>query len=268
MSAYATSGWTALGDPTRRAIFERLVERPHAVGDLAGELPVSRPAVSQHLKVLKSAGLVVDRRAGKHRIYQVDPDGLAALRAELDRFWNSTLTAYKAIVEKPAKEILMSTQAEATTSVQASIVVEASIERAFQVFTSEFDSIKPHEHNLLQVEIAETVLEPHVGGYIYDRGVDGSECRWARMLAYEPPHRLVFSWDIGPTWQIEPDPAKTSEVEVRFIAEAPERTRVEIDHRNIDRHGEGWEGVRDAVGSDDGWLLYLRRFVDVVTEAH
>ena len=264
MSAYAISGWTALGDPTRRAIFERLVERPRAVGELADGLPVSRPAVSQHLKVLKSAGLVVDRQAGKHRIYQVDPDGLAALRAELDRFWNSTLTAYKAIVEKPAKEILMSTQAEATTSVQASIVVEASIERAFQVFTSEFDSIKPHEHNLLQVEIAETVLEPHVGGYIYDRGVDGSECRWARMLAYEPPHRLVFSWDIGPRWQIEPDPAKTSEVEVRFIAEAPERTRVEIDHRNIDRHGEGWEGVREGVASNEGWPLYLQRYAKLL----
>jgi len=264
VSAYATSGWTALGDPTRRAIFERLVERPHAVGDLAGELPVSRPAVSQHLKVLKSAGLVVDRQAGKHRIYQVDPDGLAVLRAELDRFWNRTLTTYKAVVEKPAKEILMSTQAEATTSVRASIVVDAPIERAFQVFTSDFGSIKPREHNLLQVEIAETVLEPRVGGYIYDRGVDGSECRWARVLAYEPPHRLLFSWDISPHWQIEPDPAKTSEWEVRFIAEAPERTRVEIEHRDLDRHGEGWEGVREGLASNEGWPLYLQRYAKLL----
>jgi DNA-binding transcriptional ArsR family regulator len=97
--AYATSGWTALGDPTRRAIFERLVERPRAVRDLAEGLPVSRPAVSQHLKVLKNAGLVADRQAGKQRIYQVDPDGLAVLRGELDRFWNKTLAAYKAVVE-------------------------------------------------------------------------------------------------------------------------------------------------------------------------
>jgi DNA-binding transcriptional ArsR family regulator/uncharacterized protein YndB with AHSA1/START domain len=259
-----TSGWTALGDPTRRAIFERLVEHPRAVTELADELPVSRPAVSQHLKVLRSAGLVVDRQVGKQRIYQVDPDGLAALRAELDRFWNRTLTAYKAVVEKPAKEILMSTQAAATTSARASIVVEAPIERAFGVFTSEFDSIKPHEHNLLQVPIAETVLEPRVGGYIYDRGVDGSVCRWSRVLAYDPPHRLVFSWDIGPTWQIEPDPAKTSEVEVRFIAEAPERTRVEIEHRNLDRHGEGWEGVREGVAHDQGWPLYLQRYAKLL----
>jgi DNA-binding transcriptional ArsR family regulator/uncharacterized protein YndB with AHSA1/START domain len=264
VGAYATSGWTALGDPTRRAIFERLVERPRAVGELADGLPVSRPAVSQHLKVLKSAGLVLDRQAGKHRIYQVDPDGLAALRAELDRFWNTTLTAYKAVVEKPAKEILMSTQAEATTTVWTSIVVEAPIERAFQVFTSQFDSIKPREHNLLQVEVAETVLEPRVGGYIYDRGVDGSECRWSRVLAFEPPDRLVFSWDISPQWQIESDPAKTSEVEVRFIAEAPERTRVEVEHRNIDRHGEGWEGVREGVASNEGWPLYLQRYAKLL----
>lgn len=162
----------------------------------------------------------------------------------------------------------MSTQAAATTSVRASIVVEAPIERAFQVFTSEFDSIKPREHNLLQVEIAETVLEPRVGGYIYDRGVDGSVCRWARVLAYEPPHRLVFSWDIGPTWQIESDPAKTSEVEVRFIAETPDRTRVEIEHRHLDRHGEGWEGIREGVASNEGWPAYLQRYVKLLGGSH
>jgi DNA-binding transcriptional ArsR family regulator len=104
VSAYATAAWTALGDPTRRAIFESLVERPQVVGELASQFPVSRPAVSQHLKVLKSAGLVVDRQAGKHRIYRVDPDGLAALRAELDRFWTKTLAAYKAVLEQPSKE--------------------------------------------------------------------------------------------------------------------------------------------------------------------
>jgi DNA-binding transcriptional ArsR family regulator len=105
MVVHPTTGWTALGDPTRRAIFERLVESPCAVGELAGGLPVSRPAVSQHLKVLKDAGLVVDKRAGKHRIYQVDPDGLAVLRSDLDRFWNKTLAAYKAVVEQATKEI-------------------------------------------------------------------------------------------------------------------------------------------------------------------
>jgi DNA-binding transcriptional ArsR family regulator len=104
VTAYATEAWTALGDSTRRAIFELLVEGPHAVGELAGELPVSRPAVSQHLKVLKGAGLVVDRPAGKQRIYEVDREGLEALRAELDRFWSKTLEAYKQVVEQPTKE--------------------------------------------------------------------------------------------------------------------------------------------------------------------
>jgi uncharacterized protein YndB with AHSA1/START domain len=155
----------------------------------------------------------------------------------------------------------MSTQA-AETSVQTQIVVEAPIERAFSVFTEDFGSFKPPEHNMLDVEIAETVFEPRVGGHLYDRGVDGSECRWARVLAYEPPDRVMFSWDISPQWQIETDLEKTSEVEVRFISEAPERTRVELEHRNLDRHGEGWEPERDAVGSEGGWPLYLQRFAE------
>jgi DNA-binding transcriptional ArsR family regulator len=101
---YAKSGWTALADPTRRTVFERIVERPCSVGELARNLPISRPAVSQHLKVLKEAGLVIDSRAGKQRIYRIDPDGLATLRAELDRFWSKTLAAYKLAIELPPEE--------------------------------------------------------------------------------------------------------------------------------------------------------------------
>jgi uncharacterized protein YndB with AHSA1/START domain len=157
----------------------------------------------------------------------------------------------------------MSAQAS-ETSVRHSIVVEAPLEHAFTVFTDGFGAFKPREHNLLPVEIAETVFEPRVGGNIYDRGVDGSECRWARVLAYEPPNRVVFTWDISPHWQIETDPAKTSEVEVSFIAETPERTRVELEHRNLDRHGDGWEGVREGVHGDQGWPLYLERFAGQV----
>jgi uncharacterized protein YndB with AHSA1/START domain len=152
----------------------------------------------------------------------------------------------------------------ADTSVKTSIVVEAPIERAFKVFVEDFDRIKPREHNMLAVDIAETVFESREGGAIYDRGVDGSECRWARVLAYDPPDRVVFSWDISPHWQIETDTERTSEVEVRFVAEAPERTRVELEHRNLDRHGPGWEGARAGVDSPDGWPLYLRRFADLV----
>jgi uncharacterized protein YndB with AHSA1/START domain len=159
----------------------------------------------------------------------------------------------------------MSTSAT-DTSVRASIVVEAPIERAFTVFTADFDKIKPREHNMLGVDIAETVFEGREGGSIFDRGVDGSQCRWARVLAYEPPHRVLFSWDISPQWQIETDHAKSSEVEVRFIAETAERTRVELEHRNLDRHGVGWEGARAGVESPDGWPLYLRRFGDLLND--
>ena len=158
----------------------------------------------------------------------------------------------------------MSTHAE-QTAIRTSITVEAPIERAFAVFVEDFDRIKPREHNMLGVDIAESVFEPRAGGSIYDRGVDGSECRWARVLAYEPPERVVFSWDISPQWQIESDPEKTSEVEVRFIAETPERTRVELEHRNLDRHGAGWESERDGVAADQGWPLYLQRFADALT---
>ncbi|MGW5056330.1 SRPBCC family protein [Streptomyces sp. NPDC004096] len=149
---------------------------------------------------------------------------------------------------------------EAGTVVRRRIVVEAPLERAFSAFTERFGDFKPPEHNLLAVEIAETVFEPKAGGHIYDRGVDGSECRWARVLAYEPPDRVVFSWDIDPQWQIETEPENTSEVEVRFVAETPQRTRVELEHRNIDRHGPGWRAVADGVGGDAGWPLYLARF--------
>ena len=104
MLTYQTDPWTALGDPSRKAIFERVLERPRAVVELAGELPISRPAVSQHLKVLKLAGLVDADAVGTRRIYRADPRGLAALRADLERFWTAALVNYKAIVEQANEE--------------------------------------------------------------------------------------------------------------------------------------------------------------------
>ena len=149
--------------------------------------------------------------------------------------------------------------------VRREIAVEAPIETAFAVFTERFGDFKPREHNLLNAPITETVFEPRVGGHIYDRGADGSECHWARVLVYEPPRRVVFSWDIGPTWQVETEPDNTSEVEVRFTAETPDRTRVELEHRHLDRHGPGWEAVSDGVGHDEGWPLYLQRYAALLT---
>jgi uncharacterized protein YndB with AHSA1/START domain len=150
---------------------------------------------------------------------------------------------------------------QATDNVVRKVIeVQASVERAFSVFTERFGDFKPREHNLLGAPIVETTFEPRIGGHIVDRAEDGSECRWARILAYEPPTRVLFSWDIGPTWQVEPNVENTSEVEVRFTAAGPDRTTVELEHRHIDRHGPGWESVRDGVDADAGWPLYLDRY--------
>jgi uncharacterized protein YndB with AHSA1/START domain len=151
-------------------------------------------------------------------------------------------------------------------TVRQHVVVDAAIGRAFSVFTERFGDFKPREHNLLNAPIAETVFEPSVGGNIVDRAVDGTECRWARILVYEPPVRVVFSWDISPQWSIVTDPDMTSEVEVRFDAETPERTRVELEHRRLDRHGPGWEAVADGVDGDEGWPLYLARYAALAAE--
>ena len=157
----------------------------------------------------------------------------------------------------------MSTHAEAT-SVRHEIVVTAPVERAFRVFTERLDEIKPRDHNLLEAEIETTVLEPRAGGRIYDRAVDGSECEWATVLAFEPPDRFVFSWNLSSAWQLEPDPERRSEVEVSFAAEGPDRTRVAMEHRHLDRHGDGWQGMREGVSGENGWPLYLDRFAALI----
>ncbi len=147
----------------------------------------------------------------------------------------------------------MSTQTS-ETSVRTSIMVQAPIERAFEVFTEQMSGWWDPDHHLVD-GFQEMTVELHEGGRITDHGRDGATCSWARVLAYEPPTRFAFSWEINPRWEIETDPQRASEVEVRFTSEAPDRTRVELEHKHLDRHGEGWEAMRDAVGSPDGWDL-------------
>jgi uncharacterized protein YndB with AHSA1/START domain len=144
-------------------------------------------------------------------------------------------------------------------SVRHEVVVDVPAEEAFWLF-AELDRIKPREHNMLAVPIEETVLEQRVGGAVYDRGVDGTVCRWGRVLAFDPPSTIAFSWDIGPDWQVVSDLSRTSEVEITFEAEAEGRTRVTLVHRHLDRHGEGWESMRGGVDAPDGWPLYLSRY--------
>ena len=151
------------------------------------------------------------------------------------------------------------------TSINESLTVDAPRERAFSVFTEGLGSWFPREYNLLAVDIAERTFEPREGGRIFDRGTDGSECSWGRVLAYEPPERVVFAWAISPHWQIEDDDAKVSEVEVRFTEKSPGRTLVELEHRHLDRHGEGWEGLRQSLTAEGGWAWCLQRFAERLT---
>ena len=148
------------------------------------------------------------------------------------------------------------------TTVRTAVDVNVSPERAFELFTARIGDWWDENHHILEAPLAEMIFEPRVGGYIIDRGTDGSECRWARVLAYEPPHRVCFSWDINLRWQLEANPDKTSEVEVTFTPDGPARTRVVLTHRHLDRHGDGWEGMRDAVGS--GWSL--DRYAEVAAQ--
>lgn len=158
------------------------------------------------------------------------------------------------------------TSTEPSTSLTLDIVVDVPQRHAFSVFTEQFDRIKPHEYNLLDVDIAETVFETKVGGHVYDRGVDGSVCRWARVLSFDPPERFVISWDINARWQLETDPDRASEVEVRFVPLGAERTRVQLYHRHLERHGDGWQDYRTGLAAEGGWPIFLQRFEAVVAD--
>jgi uncharacterized protein YndB with AHSA1/START domain len=141
----------------------------------------------------------------------------------------------------------------ADTAVRHELVVNAPIERAFNVFTEGYQTWNPPEHHIGEADIEDSVMEPREGGRWYEIGVDGSQCDWGRVLTWEPPTRVVLAWMIGTTWKYDPDPARASEVDVRFTAIGENQTRVELEHRHLDRHGDGWEGVRTAVGSPEGW---------------
>ncbi len=139
------------------------------------------------------------------------------------------------------------------TSVTTESDIDAPIERAFAVFTTGIGTWWDADKHILDAPLADMEFQPWVGGNIIDRDVDGGECRWAQILAYDPPTRVCFSWNISPRWQIETDPAKASEVEITFASTGAHRTHVVLTHRHLDRHRDGWEALRDAVGS--GWSL-------------
>jgi hypothetical protein len=154
----------------------------------------------------------------------------------------------------------VTTQQAIEIPVRKSITVKASVEHAFQVFTEGFDTWWPHSHHIGSVPMKRAIIEGHVGGRCYSEQIDGTECPWGRVLEWDPPRRFVMAWQITAAWKFEPDLAKTSEVEVCFTPEADGSTRVDLEHRRFERHGEGWEAMRTAVDSQGGWSGLLAMF--------
>jgi uncharacterized protein YndB with AHSA1/START domain len=145
------------------------------------------------------------------------------------------------------------------------ITVGVPVERAFSVFTGSIDTWWPRMYHIGQSDMAQAVLEPKEGGRWYERGVDGTECDWGRVLAWDPPHRLVVTWQINGQWQFDPDPEHASEIEVRFTADGPGQTTVELEHRLLERLGDG-EAIRGAIGSGGGWSAILELFAKAAAD--
>jgi uncharacterized protein YndB with AHSA1/START domain len=152
---------------------------------------------------------------------------------------------------------------ETIPAIQGTVTVNAPIERAFRIFTESFTTWWPADYHIGQADMAEAIIEPREGGRWYERGVDGSECDWGHVLAWQPPHRLVVTWQINGRWQYDPDPEHASEIEVRFTPEGSGQTTVELEHRLIHRL-VGGEAIRDSISGGGGWSAVLAQFAKEV----
>jgi len=148
-----------------------------------------------------------------------------------------------------------------------SVTVNASVEKAFKVYTEGFSTWWPPQHHIGAADLAEAILEPHEGGRWFERGTDGSECDWGRVLAYEPPARLLLAWHLNGAWSYDPDPGHASEIEVTFTELGDGRTRVDVEHRAFERHGATAAQVQAGVSGDEGWLMILNRYAQTVETA-
>ena len=147
--------------------------------------------------------------------------------------------------------------------ITGTVTIAAAIDKAFELFTGSINAWWPHQYHIGKADVAEVILEPGEGGRWYERGVDGSECEWGRVLRWEPPHRLVFTWQINGTWQFDPDPDRASEIDVRFTANGPDETTVEVEHRHFERL-DGGQASHDAISGGGGWALLLSGFAHSV----
>lgn len=238
----------AVGDPVRRRIVDRLASGPLAVSEIAERMPVGRPAVSMHLRLLLAAGVVSAQRAGNRRLYRLNPEAMRELQEHFQWYWEQAMAAFKDAAEEEARSV-MDVEHEVMTT--TAVTVKAPIAVAFRVFVGlRWWPIKTH--HLAEPAGDQAVLEPFLGGRWYERWADGREQDWGTVLAWEPPHRVLLSWQMSAGWIYEPDPARASEIEVRFTATGPDETLVEYSHRHLERYGEQAERMRRAVGGPGG----------------
>jgi DNA-binding transcriptional ArsR family regulator len=243
------SALEALGDSTRRRIIGRLAAGPLDVGGLSVNMPVGRTAVSMHLRVLKDAGLVSDRAVGNRRVYRLEPDGLRQLRDHLDWYWERSLTEYRRAAEARAREQSMTVEQEIV--VAKTERVNAPLAVAFEVFVGQ-EWWPVHTHHLAEPPGCEVVLEPFAGGRWYERTADGTETDWGTVLAWQPPYRLLLTWQVSAEWTYEQDPGRGSEIEVTFTPEGPHVTRVDFVHRRLERYGSQAERMRRILDGKGG----------------
>ena len=255
-------GLAALGDATRRRIVERLAVAPSAVGDIARSLPVGRPAVSMHLRVLQEAGLVWHERAGNRRLYHLDAGGLALLRAQIDAYWSHALGAFASAASARQKGPAMVIDSE--LSVLKSIVVPLPLVEAFAFFIQHDRWWPVATHHLAEPHGDVIILEPFLGGRWFERSADGREQELGRVLVWRPPHQLVLSWLVGSDWAYQPDPDKASEIDVRFLAEASDRTRLEFEHRHLERYGTQAEHMREVLDGPIGAVGVVNAYAAAV----
>jgi uncharacterized protein YndB with AHSA1/START domain len=217
-----------------------------------------------HLRVLKEAGLVVDQPLGTRRLYQLNPEALAALRDYLDWYWRQALATYKQALEQLKEGETAAMVPE--LSVVKSIVVEVPRVQAFAFFVRQEAWWPVQTHHLAEPPGETVILEPFVGGRWFERWRDGRKCDWGTVLVWEPPRRIVLTWQVGPGWVYEPDPTKASEIEVRFVAESQQRTRVEFEHRHLERYGEQAEHMRSVLDAPEGAAGVLQAYAARVAD--
>ncbi len=243
------SALDAFGDSMRRRIIGRLAVGPLDVGGISAGMPIGRTAVSMHLRVLKAAGLVGDRAVGNRRVYHLEPEALRRLRDHLDWYWERSLAAYQRAAEARAREQNMATEQEIV--VAKTVRVNAPLAVAFEVFIGQ-EWWPVGTHHLAQPHGSEVVLEPFRGGRWYERAADGTETDWGTVLAWQPPYRLLLTWQVSPRWTYEADPSRGSQIEVTFTPEGPDATRVDLTHRHLERYGPEAERMRRILDRKGG----------------